>query len=87
MTISKRFQFSSDKFHKSWYTDCEMMNNGGLIMIHEAKTQTNAWKGFKTGLWSHRVDVRDFIQLNFTGYTGDDSFLEGPTEATKQLWD
>lgn len=56
-------------------------------MIHEAKTQTNAWKGFKTGLWSHRVDVRDFIQLNFTGYTGDDSFLEGPTEATKQLWD
>lgn len=87
MTMSKRFQFSSDKFHKSWYTDCEMMNNGGLIMIHEAKTQTNAWKGFKTGLWSHRVDVRDFIQLNFTGYTGDDSFLEGPTEATKQLWD
>lgn len=87
MTKSKRFQFSSDKFHKSWYTDCEMMNNGGLIMIHEAKTQTNAWKGFKTGLWSHRVDVRDFIQLNFTGYTGDDSFLEGPTEATKQLWD
>lgn len=87
MTISKRFQFSSDIFHKSWYTDCEMMNNGGLIMIHEAKTQTNAWKGFKTGLWSHRVDVRDFIQLNFTGYTGDDSFLEGPTEATKQLWD
>lgn len=56
-------------------------------MIHEAKTQTNAWKGFKTGLWSHRVDVRDFTQLNFTGYTGDDSFLEGPTEATKQLWD
>lgn len=56
-------------------------------MIYEAKTQTNAWKGFKTGLWSHRVDVRDFIQLNFTGYTGDDSFLEGPTEATKQLWD
>ncbi|PTG08230.1 formate acetyltransferase [Staphylococcus chromogenes] len=56
-------------------------------MIHEAKAQTNAWKGFKTGLWSHRVDVRDFIQLNFTGYTGDDSFLEGPTEATKQLWD
>lgn len=87
MTISKRFQFSSDLFHKSCYTDCEMMNNGGLIMIHEAKTQTNAWKGFKTGLWSHRVDVRDFIQLNFTGYTGDDSFLEGPTEATKQLWD
>ena len=46
------------------------------------------WKGFKPGRWSSTsVNLRDFIQKNFTPYDGDESFLEGPTEATKQLWD
>ncbi len=46
------------------------------------------WEGFKSGRWSNTsVNVRDFIQKNFTPYDGDDSFLAGPTEATKQLWD
>ena len=46
-----------------------------------------AWEGFKPGKWQEEVDVRDFIMKNFTPYTGDESFLEGPTEATKKLWD
>ncbi|MBQ8922871.1 MAG: formate C-acetyltransferase [Oscillospiraceae bacterium] len=45
------------------------------------------WDGFVQGKWSdHSVDVRDFISKNYTPYDGDESFLEGPTEATKQLW-
>lgn len=45
------------------------------------------WDGFAGGRWQESVDVRDFILKNFTQYDGDDSFLEGPTDATKQLWD
>lgn len=46
----------------------------------------NAWKGFKEGNWNREVDVTDFIKLNYTEYTGDESFLEGPTEATTSMW-
>ncbi|WP_099192480.1 formate C-acetyltransferase [Tepidibacter mesophilus] len=46
----------------------------------------NAWKTFKTGNWSKEIDVRDFIQLNYTPYEGNDSFLSGATENTKKLW-
>ena len=46
------------------------------------------WKGFVLGKWSkEEVDVRDFIQRNYKPYSGDDSFLEGATSATLQLWD
>ena len=41
---------------------------------------------FVQGKWSREIDVRDFIQRNYTPYTGDASFLEGPTDATKKLW-
>jgi formate C-acetyltransferase len=44
------------------------------------------WKGFTAGRWHDEIDVRDFIQKNYTPYTGDDSFLAEPTEATKKLW-
>jgi len=43
------------------------------------------WKGFKEGIWQERINVRDFIRNNYTEYTGDDSFLTGPTEATIKL--
>lgn len=56
-------------------------------MIKDTQTTHNVWEGFKTGRWTRHVDVREFIQLNFTGYQGDDSFLAGPTEATTKLWD
>ena len=46
------------------------------------------WEGFTAGKWSNeQIDVREFIQLNYTPYEGDESFLAEPTEATKKLWD
>lgn len=45
------------------------------------------WKGFTAGRWQEEVDVRQFIQLNYTPYEGDDTFLEGATEETTKLWD
>lgn len=45
-----------------------------------------AWDGFVGGNWQKAIDVRDFIQRNYTPYNGDDSFLAGPTEATTELW-
>ncbi|MCC8136211.1 MAG: formate C-acetyltransferase [Ruminococcus sp.] len=50
------------------------------------KTLPQAWEGFVTGKWCERIDVRDFIQKNYTPYDGDSSFLADPTEATKALW-
>ncbi len=44
------------------------------------------WNGFEGRLWKEQIDVRDFIQKNYTPYDGDESFLEGPTEATNKLW-
>ena len=44
------------------------------------------WNGFKGKVWKEEINVRDFIQENYTLYEGDDSFLAGPTEATKALW-
>lgn len=44
------------------------------------------WKGFKAGIWTDSIDLRNFIQLNYTPYDGDDKFLEGPTENTSSLW-
>lgn len=49
-------------------------------------TRETAWRGFKPGLWQDLVDVRDFVQLNYTPFDGDASFLEGPTERTTRVW-
>lgn len=45
------------------------------------------WNGFVEGKWNKEIDLRNFIQLNYTPYNGDDSFLAGPTKATNDLWD
>ena len=45
------------------------------------------WNKFKPGDWQHEINVRDFIQNNYTPYEGDSSFLKGTTEKTKKLWD
>src|SRR5688572_12400660 len=45
-----------------------------------------AWRGFVSGAWKNSVDVRDFIQKNYTPYEGDGTFLEGPTERTTAMW-
>lgn len=51
------------------------------------KAIAEQWNGFKLGQWCKAVDVRDFIQNNYTEYEGDEAFLEGPTEATTKLWE
>ena len=45
----------------------------------------NAWRDFKGGKWQDRIDVRDFIQKNYTPYTGDESFLQPPTARTEKM--
>ena len=45
------------------------------------------WKGFKSGEWQDEINVRDFIQHNYTPYEGNEKFLVGTTEKTKKLWD
>ncbi len=44
------------------------------------------WNGFVPGVWQEEINVRNFIQKNYTQYTGDDSFLQPPTEKTKKVW-
>ena len=53
----------------------------------EQSVQFEGWKGFEEGPWTENIDVRDFIQRNYTPYDGDASFLEGPTEKTKRVWE
>lgn len=55
-------------------------------MIEPKSRKQSAWAGFETGKWTSEVDVRNFIQLNYTMYNGDSSFLESPTRATSDLW-
>ena len=45
------------------------------------------WTGFVKGIWEKEIDVRDFIQKNYTPYDGDESFLSGATDRTKKLWE
>ena len=45
------------------------------------------WASFHEGIWEKEINVRDFIQRNYHPYEGDESFLQGPTEATKKLWE
>lgn len=47
---------------------------------------TAEWSSFQGGIWEKEIDVRDFIQKNYTPYDGDEAFLCGPTEFTKDLW-
>ena len=60
------------------------MQVGAEVVLTE--DQSIAWRGFTHGNWNHAIDVRDFIQKNYTPYEGDESFLAGPTEATTKLW-
>ncbi|GAB7126853.1 formate C-acetyltransferase [Silvimonas sp. JCM 19000] len=53
----------------------------------ELNLQQDAWRGFTAGDWQKQVATRDFIQLNYTPYAGDDQFLAGPTARTTQLWE
>ena len=52
----------------------------------EEDLRAEAWNGFVGGNWQNDIDVRDFIQKNYTPYEGDESFLEPATEKTRHLW-
>ena len=51
------------------------------------KMENQAWKGFHGGEWQRSIDVRSFIQKNWTPYEGDGSFLTGPTQRTRAVWE
>ncbi|MGL5405923.1 MAG: pyruvate formate lyase family protein [Propionibacteriaceae bacterium] len=53
----------------------------------ETITTQQAWEGFEAGPWQEHVDVRDFIQRNYTPFEGDESFLAGPTAKTLAVWE
>ncbi|MDO4232725.1 MAG: formate C-acetyltransferase [Lautropia sp.] len=55
-------------------------------MLVSRKELPAAWAGFTSGVWESTIDVRDFIQKNYTPYEGDGSFLAPATDATKKLW-
>ncbi|MGV3058994.1 formate C-acetyltransferase [[Pasteurella] aerogenes] len=55
-------------------------------MAQLTEAQQKAWEGFVPGDWQTEVNLRDFIQKNYTPYEGDESFLAGATEATTTLW-
>lgn len=58
-----------------------------FLVIYKWRTyMREEWKGFSAGHWVDDVNVRDFIQENYTEYTGDGVFLAGPTDATNELW-
>ncbi|WP_062387263.1 formate C-acetyltransferase [Demequina iriomotensis] len=61
--------------------------NNDTIQDDAGDPRAHAWRGFTSGAWCDGIDVRDFIQLNYTPYDGDDSFLAGPTERTTGVWD
>lgn len=56
-------------------------------ILHERTEMAEAWKGFRLGNWSEEIDVRDFIQKNYTPYHGDESFLASASENTLSLWE
>ncbi|GAA2740897.1 formate C-acetyltransferase [Kitasatospora cinereorecta] len=57
------------------------------MTVRQTETATRgAWDGFRGGLWRDAIDVRDFIQHNYTPYHGDAAFLAGPTERTLAVW-
>ena len=55
--------------------------------ITTAEQPLDAWRGFERGSWTDAIEVREFIQLNYTPYDGDAEFLAGATEKTKRVWE
>ena len=53
----------------------------------ETRSRMDAWRGFRPGIWQKEIDVRDFIQQNYTPYEGDESFLKGATSRTRRIWE
>ena len=54
--------------------------------LRETHDESQPWFGFRSGLWTKEIDVRDFIQQNVDPYYGDEAFLAGPTKRTEAIW-
>ncbi|ERS41902.1 formate acetyltransferase [Corynebacterium sp. KPL1986] len=59
----------------------------GIMTTATKPQQYQGWEGFAPGPWTEGINVRDFIQRNYTPYDGDSSFLAGPTDKTLRVWD
>jgi len=57
-----------------------------VTVTHDKDQTTAPWQGFRSGLWQHEINVRDFIQQNYEPYDGDDSFLAPATPRTQTIW-
>lgn len=57
-----------------------------MTKLFEREEMKTAWQGFNQGSWSEGIDVKDFIQKNYTPYEGDDEFLVGKSEKTEKVW-
>ena len=58
-----------------------------MPMTTPGKFDSNgAWDGFRGEIWQEEINVRDFIQKNYTPYDGDEAFLTDPTDRTQKLW-
>lgn len=55
--------------------------------VTDGPRTADAWRHFAGDGWRERVDVRDFVQANYTPYEGDASFLAGPTDRTRAVWE
>ena len=55
--------------------------------LKESPALPQEWQGFKPGAWTESIDVRDFIQNNYTPYSGNEEFLSGPSQRTLRLWE
>jgi formate C-acetyltransferase len=59
----------------------------GAAAIRKSQKGEHCWRGFQPGAWTSSIDVRDFIARNATPYSGDETFLAGPSKRTKVVWD
>ena len=64
---------------------CRNRKTEGRTPRRKGSHKMNAWRSFAAGKWQEKIDVRNFIQKNYTPYTGDESFLQPPTERTKAM--
>ena len=78
--------YIEDLYWSSILHDIEKVGVPDKILMRRNKYMEQ-WKGFNTGNWNNKVDVRDFIQRNMTPYEGDESFLASATKKTLALWD
>ncbi len=96
----KKYTKSLDVYTVFFYNEFIVIKSYLLIMIlgfitiihlpskkEEPKKMRNEWRTFNGGVWEREINVRDFIQKNYTPYDGNEEFLAGPTQNTKDLWD